>query len=132
MKKIIINKGLIFLFMLFAVLSIQEKDVKAKTYNSITNGGYSSKFKSAKISNGKLVIKGTVTNWERTVNTKSYKKAGTHKLKLSKKCEILDGYKPSYSISKKKFNKLCKKKDGLHKRVTFMVEKKKVTMIRFW
>lgn len=132
MKKRIIIKDLIILFMLFAVLLIQEKDVKAKTYKSIANGGYISEFKSAKISNGKLVIKGTVTNWERAVNTKSYKKSGTHKLKLSKKCEILDGYKPSYSISKKKFNKLCMRKDSLHERVAFMVEKKKVTMIRFW
>ena len=132
MKKRIINKGLIFLFILAAVLSIKGIDVKAKTYKSIPNGGYISEFKSAKISNGKLVIKGTVTNWERADNTNAYKKAGTHKLKLSKKCEILDGYKPSYSISKKKFNKLCKKKDDLHESVAFMVEKKKVTMIRFW
>ena len=131
MKRRLIGYVTMFVI-IFSFSLLIDHAVEAKTYKSLTNGGYYSTFKSAKISDGKLVVKGTVTDWERSYNTKSYKKSGTHKLKLSKNYDIMDGYKPSYYISKKKFNKLCKKKDSLHKSIAFMVENKKVTLVRFW
>lgn len=131
MKKIILSCTTLLLLVL-AIFLVQGKIAEAKTYKSIPNGGYISDYKSAKISDGKLIIKGTVTDWARAGNTDPYKKKGKHKLKLSKNCEIIDGYKPSYNISKKKFNKLCKKKDSSHETIAFMVEDKKVTLIRFW
>ena len=121
----------LFVFILTISL-IPGKRVDAKTHKSIPDGGYIIDFKKAKISDGKLVIKGTVKNWERATNTGEYKKSGKFKLKLTKKCELIDGYKPTHNISKKKFNKLCKKKDSSHRTIAFMVENKKVRLIRFW
>ena len=95
---------LAMLILLLTISLIPGEKVDAKTRKSIPDGGYVIDYKTAKISDGKLVIKGTVRNWERAGNTGEYEKSGKSKLKISKKCELLDGYKPSHSISKKKFN----------------------------
>ena len=101
----------------------------AKTIKKIDDGGYYTKFTSAKIKNGYLVVKGKVINWARATSTPDYSKKGTFKFKLTKKCEILDD---ENAISVSKFNKLCKKKDELHCAIAFMVENNKVNLLRFW
>lgn len=125
--------GVVFMFIMFlALLSVPTLKAEAKTIKSVPNGGYYIVFKKATISGNKLILKGTVRNWERSYTTKYYNKTGTFKLKLSGDLTIIDGYKPSYYISKNAFNSLCKKKDSSHRSLAFMITKKKVSMIRFW
>ena len=123
---------IILVAIIMTIVFVQGSMVEAKTYKSIPDGGYIIKYKKAKIKGGKLGLKGTVRNWERASSTPEFKKKGKFKLAVSKNCEILDGYKPSYTISKKKFNKLCKDKDDAHKTVAFVVSDGKVESIRFW
>lgn len=122
------------LVVLFLAVAVTTPAVtNAKTIKKITNGGYYSEYTTAKISDGKFVLKGEVVNWERSPQTPEYSKSGTFKFKLAKNCEILDGYKKTEkNISVKKFNKLCKKHDADHSGIAFTVKGNKVTMIRFW
>ena len=133
MKKTICTVLSILLIAAFASLSVCNTEAKAGTCKVLPKGGYFIKFKKAKMKKGYLIVKGDVSNWARAVNTKPYHRKGKFKLKLGKKCEIIDGYKQTtHNITKSKFNKLCKKKDSLHRNFAIMVEKKKVTMVRFW
>ena len=107
--------------------------LSAKTVKKIANGGYLVEYDSACIKGNKLIIKGTVENWERAASTPEYSQTGTFKFKLKKNCEILDGYKSSEeTITASDFNSLCETHDGDHSSIAFMIKKNKVTLIRFW
>ncbi len=127
--------ALIMMAVLFVgVLSTTSTVSSAKTVKKIKNGGYyCAEYKKAGIKSKTLTVKGLVVNWERSTDTPEYSKSATFKFKLAKNCEIIDGYKADEkTISKSKFNKLCKKKDADHQGIAFTVKKNKVTMIRFW
>ena len=129
------KKGFIALVLGLAIaISLANSSaVTAKTIKKIPDGGYLVEFKTCKIKNRTLIVKGKVINWVRSVNTPEYSKKGTFKFKLTKKCELLDGYRETEkTISIKKFNRLCRKHDDLHGCIVFMVENNKTSLIRFW
>lgn len=131
LKKTILKCFLLF-SILFSLTVVNAQTVEAKIYTRIRDGGYFITPEYAKIKNGNLICKGCLTNWERAVNTKNYKKTGKFVFKLSKRCEIQDGYKPAWKISRKKFNKICRKNDESHKRIVVILEKNIVNILRFW
>ena len=123
----------IVLTLAIAVALVPPAMLHAKTIKKITNGGYCSEYKSAKIKGNKLILKGKVVNWARAVDTPEYSNSGTFKFKLAKNCEIIDGFRETeQNISVSEFNSLCAQHDSDHSCIAFMVKKNKITMLRFW
>ncbi len=119
--------------MLALVMGLYSATPASAAVKKLKNGGYYVEYTSASIKNKTLTFKGHTSKWERSPKPANYDKTGTFKLKLAKKCTILDGYKKTETtISKVKFNALCKLKNELHTGFAFTVKKNKITMIRFW
>ena len=119
---------------LFVILGIANPNISsAKTIKEIGDGGYISDYKKAQIKGKKLIIKGKVENWVRSVDTPPYRKSGTFKLKLARKFEIIDGYRETaHNISVARFNKLCRKHNRSHSCIGVVIKNNKVVLIRFW
>ena len=123
----------IFLILVVSMTIMPPCVTNAKTIKKIPDGAYIISFKTCRIKDRKLIVKGNAVNWVRSMNTPEYSKSGIFKFKLKRKCEILDGYRETTeTISIKSFNRLCKKHDGLHGSILITVTKNKVSLIRFW
>ena len=130
----VLKRTVVMCLILFLAVGLVRPTVAgAKTIKKLADGGYTSDYDKAGINGSKLVIKGKVVNWERSVGTPEYSKSGTFKFKFAKNCEILDGYRDdTQTISVEEFNDLCKNPDEDHKCIAFTIKKNKVTMLRFW
>lgn len=121
------------LVLFVALWSVNPVITSAKAIKKIVNGGYITEYKKAQIKGKKLIIKGKVENWVRSVDTPPYRKSGTFKLKLAKKLEIIDGYRETaHNISVARFNKLCRVHDRSHSCFGFVIKNNKAILIRFW